>query len=276
MIKVALTHDVDRTKKTYHYVTGIIKALSKGDISKAYYHFNSFFGKEPYWDIYEIAEIEKSYGLRSSFYMLDESIRFNPFKPSTFVLAKGRYDLFEDKIQEAIRYLDANGWEIGLHGSFNSYNNKNLLKKEKDRLESILEHKVIGTRQHHLNLDEKITWKIQEELGFKYDSTWGDNYGIGFRDNRINPFYPNNSDFKVFPLVIMDFCFMKTKNKWDKFNELVDIAEKNNAVLVVNYHTAIFNEKEFPGYKSSYIKILEESIKRGARIGPLCEFLHEK
>src|SRR5688572_21701351 len=133
MLKVALTHDVDRTKKTYQYFTGFFKSLSKGNISNAAYHMRSAFGKEPYWNIYDIAKLEDSYGLRSTFYILDESIKYNPLKPETFILAVGRYNMFEPKIQEALRYLDSNGWEIGLHGSFLSYNNKALLAREKSR-----------------------------------------------------------------------------------------------------------------------------------------------
>ncbi len=274
MLKVALTHDVDRAKKTYQYFTGFMKALSKGDLSNALYHITSKFGKEPYWNIYDIAALEDSYGLRSTFFMLDESIKYNPFKPETFVLAVGRYSIFEEKIQEAVRYLDKNGWEIGLHGSFSSYNNKALLGREKQRLESIIGHPVIGTRQHHLNLDES-TWKIQEELGFEYDSTWGLNRDIGFREGRVKPFHPNNNKYVVFPMTIMDICFMAVPERWEKFFKIMDTVEKEDGILVVNYHHRVYNEKEYPGFKASYVRIIEESLKRGAKIAPLGHFYEE-
>jgi hypothetical protein len=274
VLKLALTHDVDRTEKSYQYVSGFLKAVSKGDIPKALYHMKRPKDKEPYWNIYDIAALEESYGLKSTFFMLDETIRFNPLKPKTFVLAYGRYDPFEPKIQEAIRYLDSKGWEIGVHGSYLSYNNKALLGREKQRLESIVGHPIVGTRQHHLNLDEN-TWKIQEELGFIYDSTWGFNNDIGIKEGRIMPFYPNNTKFVVFPLTVMDVCFMKIENRWDKFHKVLDEIEEKNAIMVVNYHHRVYDEREYPGYKSSYIRIIETALKRNAKIGPMIDFYNE-
>ncbi len=273
MLKVALTHDVDRTKKSYQYYTYFAKNLIKGRLAQAFHHLKrpSKGEPEPYWQFYNIAELENSYGLRSTFYMLDESIRFNPLKLSTFALAKGRYNLFEPKIQEAVRYLDKNGWEIGLHGSYLSYKSKALLGKEKSRLESIVGHPVIGTRQHYLNLDEN-TWKIQEELGFEYDSTWGFTRGIGIREGRILPFHPNNNKFVVFPLTIMDICFMEIPDRWERFEEILDQVEKADAILVVNWHHRVFNEQEYPGYREAYKKIIEKSLQRKAKIGPLIDF----
>lgn len=275
MLKISLTHDVDRTQKTYQYFSGFAKSLLRANLSDALYHITSPLKKEPYWCFYDIADLEKSFGLRSTFFILDESIRFNPLKPSTFALAVGRYDMFEPKIQEAIKYLDSNGWEIGLHGSFLSYNNKMLLGKEKSRLESIVGHTVVGTRQHHLNLDD-TTWKIQEELGFLYDSTLGSNYDIGFVDERINPFHPNRTKFTVFPLSLMDVCFMPIKAKWERFNVLLDEVEEKDAVLVVNFHHRVYNDREYPGYKAAYIRIIETALKRNAEIAPLINFYNKQ
>ncbi len=273
MLKVALTHDVDRTKKSYQYYTYFAKNFLKGKFTEALGHLKRPSANEPdpYWQFYNIAELEDSYGLRSTFYMLDESIRFNPLKLSTFPLAKGRYDLFEPKIQEAVRYLDKNGWEIGLHGSYLSYNDKALLAKEKSRLESIVGHPVIGTRQHYLNLADS-TWKIHEELGFEYDSTWGFTRDIGIKEGRILPFHPNNSKFVVFPLTIMDICFMEVSNRWERFSEILDQVEKADAILVINWHHRVFSEEEYPGYREAYKTIIEKSLERNAKIGPLIDF----
>lgn len=266
-----MTHDVDRTRKTYQYLTGFAKSLMKGKIGDALYHMTPPIKKEPYWNIYDIAALEDSYGVRSTFFMLDESIRFNPFKPSTFALAVGRYDLFEPKIQEAVRYLDANGWEIGVHGSFLSYNNKELLGREKQRLESILGHPVKGTRQHHLNMDD-TTWKIHEELGFVYDTSWGSNYDIGFVDGKIKPFQPNGTAFTVFPMAVMDVTFMPAADKWEQYEALLDEVDRNDAVLVVNFHHRVYNDREYPGYKAAYQRIIETALKRNAEFAPLIRF----
>ena len=110
---------------------------------------------------------------------------------STFLLAaqesyekRHRYDLTylldEPLTKELIYYIVANNHEIGLHGSYNSYNNYELLMNEKDRLETFIGMEVKSIRQHYLNFHRLITPTIQEESGFVIVSYIGfpSNFGL--------------------------------------------------------------------------------------------------
>lgn len=274
MLKVALSHDVDRTKKHYQYISYFLKAVAKADVKKAVYHLSSFFGKEPYWNFPEIIRIEESFEVKSTFYFLDETIPFKFFDKKNWKLSLGRYDINQKKIEDIIRWLDKNGWEIGVHGSYRSYNNEGLLKKEKENIERIVGHKITGIRQHYLNWDED-TWKIQKGLGFKYDSTWGLTKGIGLKDDKLKPFKPIDDHFMEIPLMIMDTPFMELKNKWQEYETLINLLDKNDGILVINWHQRVYNDKEFPGYKAAYIKIIEDCKKRNARFSTLSDFYNE-
>jgi peptidoglycan/xylan/chitin deacetylase (PgdA/CDA1 family) len=263
MIRIALTHDVDRVKKSYQYFTHSLKYLLKGDISNMVYHIKSYFGDEPYWNFPEIIKIEEKYNVRSTFFFMHESMKFNLFDKSNWQLSLGRYSLYNSKIIKIIKFLDSNGWEIGLHGSFNSFNDLKLLSNEKIILENILGHEVQGVRQHYLNLNDK-TWKFQKTCGFKYDSTFGYTRKIGFKDDQYLSFHPFNDDFTVIPLVVMDSCFMSTENNWNEYLNLLDKVEETNGILVINWHQRDFNDKEFPNHKQIYIQMIEEGLKRGA------------
>ena len=272
MLKVALTHDVDRTIKSYQCLTHAIKSIGSGNLKKAAYHLLSWKKrKEVYWNIDKIIEIEQKYNVKSTFFFLNESFPFKLYKPSSWKLALGRYDINEKKITETIKYLDSNGWEIGLHGSFESYKNLRLLRKEKVSIEKILEHEVYGIRQHYLNLTD-YTWKIQHTIGFKYDSSWGYTRNIGYKDNKIEPFKPISNNFIVFPLAIMDSCYMNKINRLDSLRNIIDKTIENDAILVVNWHTNKFNEKEFPGFKSAYVDLIEEFLKWGASFDTLINY----
>jgi peptidoglycan/xylan/chitin deacetylase (PgdA/CDA1 family) len=272
-LTVCLTHDVDRTNKSYQYVTQTIKNLFKGNIQSALYHLSSIFRKNPYWNFGEIILIEKKLNVKSTFFFLDESIQFKLLKPSKWMLSLGRYNLNKPKIKQVIKKLDNEGWEIGLHGSYNSYYNKKLLKKEKIKLEKILGHRVIGVRQHYLNLSKK-TWENQENLGFKYDASFGMRREIGFKENKFKPFNKGKR-FIVFPLAIMDSCLMSKKEIRKEYLKIIKIAEKEEALLVLNWHQRVFNEKEFPGYKKIYEEIIQELKKRNAKFQLLCEVQNE-
>jgi peptidoglycan/xylan/chitin deacetylase (PgdA/CDA1 family) len=271
-LKVALTHDIDRTVKTYQYITHFLKALKNLDLSRAIYQIPSYKQREKvYWNFDEIIDIENKYGVKSTFYFLIETIPFEFFNISNWKLSLGRYDIKEPRIVDIIHYLDKNGWEVGLHGSFRSFNDLNLLETEKKILENLLGHQIIGIRQHYLNLNEN-TWKIQQAAGFKYDTSWGFTRDIGFKENRVNPFFPLNDKFLVFPLAIMDFCYLNTQNRLVILKEIINTCIKNNSILVINWHNDCFNEDENPGFNKAYREIIEVCLDNDAYFNTLSHY----
>ena len=66
MIKVCLTHDVDRVRKTYQYVTKTGKALLKGQFCRAWKMLKKGFGTESqYWGFDTVIDIENQYGVQN-------------------------------------------------------------------------------------------------------------------------------------------------------------------------------------------------------------------
>ena len=275
MLRVALSHDVDRTSKHYQYFSYLAKSLIKRNFADAKYQLQSLFSKEnPYWNFPEIIRIEENLDVKSTFFFLDESIPFRLFDKKNWQLSLGRYNIREKKIMEIMQYLDKNGWEIGVHGSYLSYNNEELLKKEKNNIEDIIGHAVSGTRQHYLNLDNN-TWTIHKKLGFKYDSTWGLTRSFGIKEGKIHPFRPFDDAFLVIPLMIMDTPFLETREHWKQYKQLVEQLDKQNGILVINWHQRVFNEKEFPFYKDAYVRIIEDCKERNARFDTLSGFYNK-
>jgi len=273
---ICLSHDVDRIKKTFQYGTHGIKSLLKGDTSGAIYQAKSIFLKEPYWQFDTIIEIENKYNVKSSFYILNESFPFNPFKIKTWPLSVGYYDIHNKQLVKILKYLDNGGWEIGVHGSYLSYDNITLLKKEKRELEAIIGHNVLGIRQHFLNRSEE-TWSLQKEAGFLYDSSFGNEEKAGFRDGRYQPFIPSGmTNFMVVPLTIMDCRIMDLQNPWKEALSIIEEAEQNHACLVINWHQRVFNEKEFPGYSELYVQIIKECQRRNANFYTIGEYVKDK
>ncbi|MHA1396017.1 MAG: hypothetical protein ACTSRZ_21140, partial [Promethearchaeota archaeon] len=188
------------------------------------YHLFSIVKENHYWNFEKIIEIEKKYKIKSTFFFLNESKKLNILWPKTWKISLGNYSINNPKIIKIIYWLDKNGWEIGVHGSYNSHNSKKLLLKEKNCLEKIINHEVIGIRQHYLNLG-KNTWELQSKAGFKYDSSFGFKREIGFKNNKYTPFFPlkENPKFMVIPLALMDSCLMNKKNIKKEYINIIDI-----------------------------------------------------
>jgi peptidoglycan/xylan/chitin deacetylase (PgdA/CDA1 family) len=262
---VFLSHDVDRIRKTYQFFTHFI-------IERRFYHLISIFQKpNPYWCFEKIMDMEKKYDVRSTFFFLQESKKFEILKPSNYFLSLGKYSFNEPAVCQIIKKLEDDGFDIGLHGSYESYKNKDLLFKEKQELEKVIGKPVIGIRQHHLNLEVPITWEIQREIGFYYDASYGYKDKIGYRDDRIEPFKPFNDKFLVVPLPVMDGVVFSMYNndmvRWEKIKELIDVTEKKGGLISFLWHQRVFNEKEFPGWSKMYEKIIIECKKRNAWFG---------
>jgi peptidoglycan/xylan/chitin deacetylase (PgdA/CDA1 family) len=256
---VWLSHDVDWVKKDYiHSLYGFLKY-------KRTYHLKELFRKENrYWNFDKIVKLESEFGAKSTFFFLHETMGYDNI--DTWFKARYRYSLFNKEIQDEIICLDELGWEVGLHGSYYSYKRFDLLKQEKEILESILKKNVIGVRQHYLNLDVPKTWEYQYELGFKYDSSFGLKRDVGFKGNIYTPFSPFQNSFKVFPLVLMEgYLEMVSKNNIEKakkiIDELIQKSIRHNAVLSVLWHNRSIDEKEYPILFKLYIYIMEQTLK---------------
>ena len=267
---VCLTHDVDRIKKTYQYIT----KSKNGNIRQIRQLFTS---GNPYWGFPIIMDLEDKFHVRSTFFFLQESKKINLLRPKEWALSGGKYRFDNKKVYEIIQILNRNGWEIGLHGSYESCKREDLLREEKKELQQVLGTEVIGIRQHYLQLEVPQTWKIQHEVGFLYDASFGFRDRIGFRDERYLPFYPLDNSLLEIPLALMDGALFSNHGSeaavWGECLNLIKTAEKQGGLLTVLWHQRVFNENEFPGWGNVYTKILKECRERGAYFGT-CKDIH--
>ena len=268
-----LTHDVDRPYKTYQAAYNF---LTDRDPSQL---LDFLPNRNGYWTFDEILELESDLDVRSTWYFLDEQHIFRDrpvrdvFNPRAWQLYAGRYSLSDPRIQRLITRLDKEGWEVELHGSYESYRDADLLESEKETLERILGHEVTGVRQHYLNLDWPTTWIKQREAGFNYDATPGSVTTSGFKHG-YEPLRPFDDEFVVFPVTIMDTTLPDPaadwNTTWNQCEELLLEARNNNAVMSLLWHPRYFSD-DHPGFARLYRRLIERARELGAWVGPVGE-----
>ena len=272
---VCLTHDVDEVRKTYQYITHPLRRLKKGDLKGFKNQFLSLTKKimkkeEPYWTFEKIMDLEEKLGVRSTFYFLNEKSEVKLFDLSTWRHYGRRYDVTSKEVVEIMRKLCSEGWEVGLHGSFYSYNDIDKLKTEKETLERVLSAKVYGIRQHNLNLDIPYTWKLHEKIGLEYDTTLGFNDRVGFRWGTCFPFHPIDKEtyrpmrLLEIPLTIEDIALFSYDDPWEVCASLINTVKKYGGVLTLLWHHSVFNELEYPGWAEIYERIIKVCKEGGA------------
>lgn len=266
---LVLTHDVDRVRKTYQYVSHLRTPRGWRQLGSL------FAGGRPYWNFDRILRLEQSFGVKSSFYFLQESRHFRYSSPREWAVSLGKYRFDDEQVASVIQTLDQRGWEVGLHGSFESFRNEELLRKEKRDLEDVLGREVEGIRQHYLNLIIPKTWQHQANVGFRYDSSLGFRDRVGYGGLPKFPLSPFRDTFLVLPLTVMDGALFQSERTEEKacdvLRGVLKDAIASHALVVVLWHQRFLNPREFPVEYNTYRFLLEFATQHRAWIATAAE-----
>lgn len=156
-------------------------------------------------------DIETSRGVTASYFFTVHP----PDPPSIYDCAYAFSDRLDFRrarrtIRDVVRLLAAEGFDVGLHGSYWSATRVDALQAERDALEDALDDEVRTTRQHWLHWDARRTPRVQERAGLTADSTLGYNRNVGFRAGTSFPFFPVSGnplrpvDVLEVPLVVQE------------------------------------------------------------------------
>lgn len=261
---ICLTHDIDsiyqpKLKMTKEFV----KFLSSLEFRKSLKILSGFLNKKssPLRNFEKIIEIEKKYAAKSTFF-------FTSINKWDFEFNYRIEDLKND-----IRYIIDNGFEVGLHGGYDTFNNIERMKQEKNRLEDITSKEVLGFRNHYLRFKIPETWELLKNVGFEYDTTLGYHNFVGFKNGMCHPFKPYNLkkenfiDIFEIPLNIMDETLfvhiaLNYDSAWKLVKRLIDETEKYKGVLTFLWHNTNFYGEMLEFYE----RILAYSKEKNAWI----------
>jgi hypothetical protein len=154
---------------------------------------------DPLDQLVHVAEEELRQGFSSSYYFLVRNAH----------RLDAGYTLADAGVLEMMRWLEARGMEVGLHGSFTSLEEPGLLADERRSLEAE-SVRTVGGRQHWLRYTLDRLLPSVESAGLQYDASIGWSRHIGFRAGACFAFPPYDfakegpAAFLEFPLVVMD------------------------------------------------------------------------
>jgi peptidoglycan/xylan/chitin deacetylase (PgdA/CDA1 family) len=171
-------------------------------------------------------------------------------------------------VADVARTLDREGFEVGLHGSYNSALVPGRLAAEKRSLEAATGLTVTSTRQHFLHWDVRVTPRLQRDAGFTADSTLGFNRNIGFRAGTTLPFLWRGVDLVELPIAAHDGALLRP----DALELGVELAERTLRTLldriasVGGVATLVFhpNNLERDDYLELYRSTIAYGVERGA------------
>lgn len=172
------------------------------------------------------------------------------------------------EFQQLIKYLGDYAL-VGIHPSFSSYLNKNMIKEEISRLSDVLKREVTISRQHFLRLSLPSSYQILIELDITDDYTMGYASQAGFRAGYADTFkfFDLENDMKtklnIHPFALMDgtmrdYLNLDVQESYEKAKKLVDEVENVNGTFILLWHNeTLSGEKRWEGWITLYRKILD-------------------
>lgn len=167
------------------------------------------------------------------------------------------YQLTDPKVENIITLARNHNYKIGLHPSYETHTNEHQFKLEKDRLEHLLQHKVLHCRQHFLHFSFKETPYILEKSGIRFDSTLGYQNRFGFRCGTGFPYklfcFGEERAFEFWenPMVLMDVGWLREYDyDFHKAQAFLHEFLRTNAELTqitLNFHNTIFDDIMYNG-----------------------------
>jgi len=263
--KYISTIDIDNAYAYKH--KGFIRTL--GGLGKSLINGNDFnerlkvlFGKTPDpFDTFNYQfEIHKQYNISPTYFFLlgdygvnDKNIPVN-----------------NKAFQLLIKTISKHS-EIGIHPSYSSNDNINIVEKEINRLNKITNQNILKSRQHFLKLKLPTTYNNLIENGITSEYTMGYAEENGFRASICSPFYFYNlnkekeTSLQIFPFTVMEACYQYYKKLTPNevilnIKELMQKVKDVNGTFISVWHNESLSEKgAWVGWKIVYEKMLKES-----------------
>lgn len=196
--KLLLTHDVDavsksnsiRIKQGTFNLFNAIKLSSRGKLTEASRTcrkaWKILFGKED-WNAFEkLLKMEADAEICGVFNFYSDK-RKKTFKRWLF---DPSYDISTKEIKSLLAKILSAGHEIGLHPSFDSWFDSDLIANQRNTLEKYSGVTISYCRQHWLRFSWENTWAAQSEAGIQFDSTLMFNDRPGFRNSACLSWHP--------------------------------------------------------------------------------------
>ena len=171
-------------------------------------------------------------------------------------------------IKNLILKIKKRGHLIGIHPTYNAYNDSCQFQKEKHELEKNLETTLVFGREHYLRFEVPTTWQIWEDNHMLWDSTLGYADREGFRCgvcyaySTFNILTQKKLKLKERPLIVMDGSFLAYQEGItplyvkNKILLLMKKVKQYNGDFVFLWHNSSFNTEEWNTYEHIYKEVL--------------------
>lgn len=273
--KIILSHDVDRPLFYLFLPKFSLIKLIGGDLFKRQNLISAIkriilwtnvkllkkYNKDPYNTFDFIMDEAEKRGIKSVFYFMTNVSN---------LLYDSDYAIEDDFILKLIKNINDRNHYIGLHPSYETYLDSNLIKREKYLLEDAIKKigfnlNFIESRMHYLRFDIKTTPIILHENNINRDSSLNFSLESGFRCGTCFDYlmFDHNRQTQLSliqrPLLVMDNNFLPINDKPDFLKKIDKVFKiKRYCKAVGGNFTVLWHNSEL--HNSSLRKLFIDVI----------------
>lgn len=260
------TIDVDiaycyKRKGVLRTIGGLLNDLSKFRLLDIWSRILVLLGfrKDPFDTFDLLLDFQKKFNIKTIFFFL-----VGDYTTYDKNISSGNNN-YKSLIKSVADYAD-----VGLHPSYFTMKNEGLMKKEKLRIENVLNRPALKSRQHFLRLDMPETYQNMVNLEIKEDYSMGYAAHYGFRASTCTPFYFYDLDYeiqtplKVYPFAVMDgtlrdYLDLSNKRAFEVIIKLSQEVKKVDGTFISIFHNeTLSNRGRWRRWKKLYTDIFKK------------------
>ena len=269
-----ITHDVDVPFKwkdkniafvLKNFLSNIIRKKSLFIALQELYHaifIKIGLVKDPFDTFDYLMDLSEKAGVKSHFYFMSGGVTF--------------FDSFyldNNYAKEIIKNICERGHNIGIHPSYNTYNNRKQWEEEYQSLLSISRKEIKTGRQHYLRFEVPTTWQIWEDNDMLCDSTLsfaeqeGFRCGTCYEYSTFNILTRKKLKLKEYPLIAMETSLVNYQNMECeevkiRLSFLIKKVKRYKGNFVLLWHNSNLGNNSCKEYKNLYKNILDECTRK--------------
>jgi len=277
----AFTHDIDVVAMWPVFTTlRLVELLRKRDVGRALDVVSAAVRSaagNPVGDaVRAILAVENEASIRSSWFVICGTPTFGTRRAGDITyLPESR------NAREIIDAILSAGHEVGLHGSFETFDHPERFGEQRARLERITGVPLRGVRQHYLRMRPGRTQREMSAAGFEYDSTFGfadrNGFRVGIADV-VGTFDVESAERPAIdevPFVWMDRALSKYRgiespDAWiDDALALADVCRQTEGLWVGIWHPNLSPPLGFPAAPAAYARLVRQIVSDDAHVATL-------
>lgn len=266
------THDVDEPLRYKNFIArvkgGISELIKKKSVKASLNVFTNYLqtlsgkAKDPYDTFDWLMDVSDKVGVKSYFFFMGKGQTKHD----------NRYKSNDKFIANLVKKIKKRKHFIGIHPTYNAYNNYEQFKSEKEELEKNLGVNLKYGREHFLRFEVPNTWQVWEDNNMEWDSTLsyadkeGFRCGVCYEYNVFNFLTRKKLNLKEKPLTIMEATLVNYQSQLsvdemrNKIFNLIKTVKSYNGLFVFLWHNSSFNTDQWKDYEVLYQDTLHQVL----------------